>query len=158
MLKLEVINLQEVLAKIIDLPEDIADVAVTDVNTYMLNILRGYPPYKYVPYKKAYGGWKSEKQRRFVMAAIRDGRIKPGQPNRSQSYSRGWRAVGSGRNQYLQNATRYAAYLQGDDSQARMMGIIGWKKLTRVLEERAPRINEIIDAAIKKVFRKRKLI
>jgi hypothetical protein len=154
MIKIDVIDLDKVLKFLIDLPEECADQAVEDVNDYMLNVARTYPSYRYIPFAKAYGGFFSDKQRRYVMGAIRRGEIVPGQPNRSQAYARAWHKVGEGRGQYLANSTSYGMHLQSEQ-QARMPAMIGWKKISDILQERLPKIEQIILAAVKKVMKKR---
>ena len=168
MIKLEVIDLDKVLATLIDLPEEIQDRAIEDINDYMLNVVRTYPSYKYVTRAHAYpnaivtlpgsgrqkAGYFSLRQYYFVMAAIASGRMNPGTPNRSQAYSRAWRKVGTGRGQYLINTQSYGRHLQSDE-QARMMQMIGWDKISDILKDRLSKIEKIIDAAVNKIMRRR---
>jgi hypothetical protein len=97
--------------------------------------LKHYPPYKYVPYAKAYGGFKSAKQRRYVMAMIKEGRIDPGYPHRTGEFQRGWSFQPSGANRYtIKNDTPYAGYLVGNDYQANMPRLIGWRKIADIIK------------------------
>jgi hypothetical protein len=51
-------------------------------------------PYKYVSRESAYGyTFKSDKQRRYVMAKIRSGEITPGQENRTGRSEEAWQYV-----------------------------------------------------------------
>ena len=100
----------------------------------MTHGLMHYPPYNYVSINRAYGGFVSDAQRRFVMASIAEGRIEPGYPHRTGRFQRGWivRPIGGGAVQIV-NATPYGPYLVGNDnmspSQANMMRLIGWRQI-----------------------------
>jgi len=130
-------GLAEALAKV---PDVVADAAIDEANAYMVRSLRAYPPYTHVTYQAAYGGWKSEKQRRYVMARISEGTITPGKANRTQNMSRGWEIVGYGRSSFITNQVDYAHFLMSDDSQANMPKFIGWKRVGDVLKERTKEI------------------
>ena len=151
---IDVTGTEELIAKLNRLPPEAQDQAVEDVNKYLLNVLRAYPSYNYVSFKQAYGGWFSEKQRKYVMARIAEGTIKPGMPNRSQRFAQGWKVVGYGRQSIIANETPYGRYLVDDTAQARMPAKIGWKKLKDTVKQRMGRIIEKADAGVKKALRK----
>jgi hypothetical protein len=75
------------------LPETVQDSAADEVNKYLLNVFKAYPTYKYVPFRTAYGGFFSDKQRRYVMASIKKGIIKPGSAHRTQTMANGWKMI-----------------------------------------------------------------
>jgi hypothetical protein len=89
--------------------------------------LMHYPMYKYISMEQAYGGFKTDKQRRYVMAAIRDGRIDPGAPHRTGELQRGWTYTGKDTRYTIKNETSYAEHVMGQN-QANMMYKIGWRK------------------------------
>lgn len=97
--------------------------------------LKHYGAYKHVTMKKAYGGFKSDKQRRYVMAAIRDGRIDPGVPHRTGNTQRGYTAVESqnGYRQTIINSQPGAYYTRDDEGQARLNALAGWQKKSVVI-------------------------
>jgi hypothetical protein len=101
----------------------VADEAIPMANELMIGIMKEYPPYSYVSMQQA-GGWRSEKQRRFVMASIRSGAIRIPY-TRTYQLKVGWMAEGDGRNQKIVNNTPYAQHVQGRD-QAQMMGLRNW--------------------------------
>ena len=146
----------DVIRSLRQLPDDLQDSATDDVMEYMLNVERAYPPQKHIPYKQAYGGWFSERQRRYVMAAINDGTITVPYP-RTQGFSRGWKIIGSGRTSILVNESDAGPYLKDDQRQARMPKLGGWKTLAQDLKERAGKITDIVNAAVKKAIKKRGL-
>jgi hypothetical protein len=151
---IEVAGLKELIEKLNSLPDDVQDEAIEAVNAYLLNVLKAYPPYAYVPFRKAYGGWFSDKQRKYVMARIREGTIRPGQSNRSQQFSRGWDVLGYGRKSMIVNQTPYGPYLVGDQEQARMPQKIGWKKLGDTIKGRMEEIYRRADAGVKNAIKK----
>lgn len=76
----------------------------------LVEVLKRYPPYRYVPQRIDY----SERQRRFVMAAIREGRITPGRANRSGRLRRGWQSLISGDSALIYNEEPGGDYVMGD--------------------------------------------
>lgn len=150
----DVSGLEELLAKLESLPPEVQDEAVQNVNKYLLNVLKLYPPYTYVPYRTAYGKWFSEKQRRYVMAKISQGEITPGMPNRSQTFSRNWKIVGYGKNSIIANETPYGHHLMGDSTQARLPKKAGWKTIGEVIKNRMDEIIRRADAGVKNAMRK----
>lgn len=99
--------------------------------------LMHYQPYKYIARAKAYGRtFKSDKQRRFVMAAIRDGRIDPGVPHRTGNTQRGWYAkVGNGGYRMsVGNDTPGAYFTRHDTGQAALNALAGWRKISDIVQ------------------------
>lgn len=118
--------------------------------------LKHYQAYKYVPYKKAYGGFKSDKQRRFVMAAIREGRIDPGVPHRTGNTQRGWamRVSNDGYRVSIQNPQPGAYYTRDDKGQARLNALAGWLKTSTVIANNMAGALRHARAAIKAYLQK----
>lgn len=150
-------QIDAVVGKLSKLPTAVQDAAADDVLKYMLNVERHYPPYKHITLKQAYGGWKSEKQRRFVMAAIREGRITIPY-KRTQRFSKGWRIEGKGVNAILYNETEYGPFLKQVGGQSRMHILIGWQSLDRDIMDKADKISKVIDTAAKKALKKLGLV
>jgi len=100
-------------------------------------------PYKYISRRNAYGGyrghdragWKSDKQRRFVMAKIREGKITPGTPNRSNKIAEGWKVRGSGVEAQLYNAAPGAVWVHDNNFQAMQPAMAGWPPTDDMIEE-----------------------
>lgn len=105
--------------------------------------LKKYPAYRYVNraagFPEAGGGvygagWHSDKQRKYVMAMIREGKINPGFVHRTGALQEGWEYKVSGSGRYtIKNEVPYAGYIMGDTSQTRMHNLIGWKKVKDVI-------------------------
>jgi hypothetical protein len=107
-------------------PKVIQDEVIDAANRYVLKTIKKYPPYAHVTFKQAYGGWFSERQRRYVMARIAEGTIRPGMPNRSGRFAAGWKVIDKGTQSLVVNEVPYSGFLMGDGTQARMHKKIGW--------------------------------
>lgn len=149
------------------LPDKLADPVTEDVANYLITVFQQYPPYQYVSRAEAFPdaiittkggkqlkGWFSWAQFRYVMAAINDGTIQPGKPHRTQTFRKGWKKIGKGRNLIIANEVPYGPYLKGPGEQSRMMVIIGWTDVERDTAERVKRITERANAALKKAIKK----
>ena len=123
---LEVIGIDELRREMGNWPKEIQNAVVDQVNAYVLDNIKKYPPYMHVRFKDAYGGWFSEKQRKYVMARIREGTIVPGKPNRTNTLANGWKVIDRGVSSIIVNEVPYAGYVMGDSEQARMPKKIGW--------------------------------
>lgn len=153
---LEVTGIRELQAKLKALPPEYQDAITDDVLAYLKEVFVKYPSYKYVARRTAYpevGGWFSEKQRKFVMASIRQGTIKIPY-RRSQTLSRGWKVHGRGRSSFLANETGYAHLVMGDNTQERGARARGWSMISQIISDRMPRIIEKADAALKKAIKR----
>ena len=99
--------------------------------------LKHYQPYKYISLKKAYGGFASDKQRRYVMARIREGSIDPGVPHRTGNTQRAWTMVetNGGYGYTIKNPTEGAYFTASDEGQANLNALAGWRKVSKVIED-----------------------
>lgn len=99
--------------------------------------LKQYGAYKYVTRRRAYGStFKSEKQRRYVMARIREGSIDPGVPHRTGRTQRGYMAkeARGGYAVQITNKEPGAYFTRDDTGQARLNALAGWKKAGAVVK------------------------
>jgi hypothetical protein len=95
--------------------------------------LKHYVPYKYVSIAQS-GGWKSEKQRRYVMAMIAEGKIDPGVPHRTGNMQRGWKYAEQGAGRWIiTNAAPYTKWVVGVGSQTQMHAKQGWRDVAEVV-------------------------
>jgi len=117
--------------------------------------LTHYPQYKHIKYSQAYGGFKSDKQRRYVMAAIREGTIDPGVPHRTGELQRGWKLVDMGRYYVITNHVPYAGYVMGEQ-QARLPQMVGWRKMGQVISSNMAGALRAGVAALNKLIRERR--
>jgi hypothetical protein len=150
---LEVKGLEELQAKLAKLPDQARNDIVDDVNKDVLNYMKAYEPYKHVSLKQAYGGFVSDKQRRFFFAALEDGRITVPY-KRTQALSNAWTVIGKGYQSIIANQQPYAGYVMGDNEQANMMRLEGWKPISKRLKEHMAAIIKTADAAVKKAIKK----
>ena len=165
-LKIDLLGLKELEAKLNKLPVEVADKALGDVQDYMLNVMKtDQPPEVYVSRKSAYGkSWFSPAQRRWYWAAVGRGELPapsengpPAHKKRTGEMSRGWHKVRSGLFGYIENRVKGAAYVYGDTSQANQPALVGWKRIIQQVMDREAKIDQIINAAAKKAIRKLRL-
>lgn len=121
-LKITSHGIPELLEWLKSLPNEIRTLATRAVAEYIVGDethgLKHYPPYKHVPYSQI-GGFVSAKQRRYVMARIRDGSITPG-VSASNGYLRdAWKYTAQGSMYQISNDVTYAKYLVGGQQSRR---------------------------------------
>lgn len=133
--------------------------------------LRKQPPYKYVSRFAAYGmqkggpGFFSDKQRRFVMARLRDGRFDPGVPHRTgQTTGRPGQPIRSGPGFHVENKGAKAVIVNtepgarwtvNDGWQARQPALVGWQKTSVTIADNIDKamvdaIDNVTEAIAKK--------
>jgi hypothetical protein len=155
-LRVDIIGMEQIFDILAILPTEVQDIAADDANEYLLNVFRTYPQYRYVSRARAYpevGGWFSDKQRRYVMARIREGSIKTPY-SRTQMFRNAWRIKGNGQSALIVNESPVGEYLMGDGTQSRMAILGGWERVDRILEDRKERVIKLIDGSIKKAMKK----
>lgn len=131
-------------ARLQELPRLFRRPALLTYVKYMLRMFKLYPRYKYASRKSAYpevGGFFSDKQRRFVMAKIASGEIRPGGPHRTQALKDAWRIEGETgadiRSISLVNDNPAAVFAYHPVYQARQLDLVGWKDVNEMTEENA---------------------
>lgn len=144
---------KEIAAKMHDLYPQAAAAGVENADGYILNSIKIYPPYSYVSMAQV-GGFKSDAQRRYVMAQIAQGNITPGEPNRTQRLAQGWRLLGKGRNQIIVNEVPYAPYEHEISQQSQMHMLQGWQVLPEFLHNRMGEIVRRFEAGVKNAIKK----
>jgi hypothetical protein len=117
-----------------------------------------YPPYKYVSRKRAYGRtFFSERQRRYVMAQIRAGRIDPGYPHRTGIIQRGWYVRGSGAKATIANDARGVDFVHGDKKQARLNRLVGWRTVSEIAKANMKGAIKAAEQALKEYLKEKGL-
>jgi len=129
------------------LPKEAKDAGVEAANEYIVDIMKIEPPKPTRPFV-----WSSDKQRKYVMAKIREG----GYTGRTQQLRNAWKTVGSGYNQIVANETPYAEFVQGDNQ------IIGhktndWKTTTDNLKAKGKEILKKFEGGVKRALKKLRL-
>ncbi len=113
-------------------------VAAQAAGTYLIGDgrhgLRHYPKYKYFSRKQAFGKtFVSDRQRRYVMARIREGSIDPGVPHRTGRLQRGWSLAGKGTDVIMKNTEPHVLPVMGDDVQSRHERLVGWRMISDII-------------------------
>ena len=156
-LKIDILGIKEIEAKLNKLPVEVADKALGEVQDYMLDVMMNdQPPEVYVSRKEAYGkSFFSDAQRRWYWAAVGRGELIPGEhKKRTGAMRKGWHKVRSGLFGYIENRVKGAAYVYGSTSQANQPALVGWKRIIQQVMDRQDRINRIIDGEAKKAIKK----
>lgn len=150
-------GLTETVEALTKLYPEAADAAVESANQYILDTLKGpdgYAPYQYVSWAQI-GGFVSDRQRRYVMAALASGEIPtPGSPNRTNRMRDAWMTQGSGREQTVTNETPDAVYTMSPTSQFRMHEVQGWPTVPAWLAAHANDIRGAFSDGIQKLLAK----
>lgn len=127
-------NPPALMQEISNLPSNVRGPAVLAASFYLVGDeshgLRHYVQYRYVTRAAAYGQtFSSDRQRRYVMAAIRRGEITPGVEHRTGATRAGWGVNPSGVKTTIVNSERGAFYTVGDPGQSRHEAMVGWRRL-----------------------------
>lgn len=113
-----------------------SDVLQAGAEEFRLVLVESYPPVQLPrpPYP-----WESERQRRYVIMAIRQGLIiVPHQ--RTGAHGRGWDVGAESPNRWhVRNINPVATYIQGG-RQSNYMKMLGWQKIPAVYTKHAERI------------------
>lgn len=146
-----ILGLKDKFAK---LPNAVQDAIVDEVSDYLLDVLKLYPPPKYVTRKAAYGRtFFTSKQRKWFFWALDTGRINVPY-HRTQGMREAWRKIGEGRNAIIANETQAAIYTMGVESQSRHEQRVGWKTIRDILMERNKQIQRAANIGLKKGIKK----
>ena len=96
-----------------------------------INRQAGFPELSYVSKAgNVVPGFASAKQHRYVMAMIAEGKIKPGQDNRTHNLTNSWRYDAKGSRYSITTDVPCAKYIVGGQ-QTRMHALIGWRTMAQ---------------------------
>lgn len=115
--------------------------------------LKHEPAYKYVSRKSAYGQtFVSAKQRRYVMAMIRSGKITPGTENRTHAIRDGWQLRYSGLGVRIVNSAKGVGWVMGK-SQARQPAKVGWRSYEKIAADNTAGMSRASSQAVQALIR-----
>jgi len=143
---LDITGVEAIQNRLSKLPRAAQDEGVEEADKYIVNVMRMYPQ------KVAPGTpfiWSSDKQRKFVMAKLREN----GFQGRNQKLAKGWKTVGQGYKQIVANETPYADYVQGE-SQIVGHKARGWKTIEDNLKAKGAEILRHFEAGVKRAIKK----
>ena len=130
-------GVEQVKKYITELPRGVKAAAMRAISEYIVGDerhgLRHDVSYKYVSRKQAYPptGWQSDKQRRYVMAALKSGEIKIGRKNTPTDYSQSWRWE---QENSQWDRTKITGKLPFDRFPSRHNMLAGWRHWSKVVE------------------------
>jgi hypothetical protein len=141
-------GMDTVINRLKKLPKEAQNEGVEEANKYMVNIMQKYPPKSSEPFQ-----WSSDKQRKAVMAKLRE----QGQTHysRTQELRRGWKTKGKGVNQIVENLIPYTQFVQ-DRNQIQGHRARGWMTVNTMLNDKGKEILKKFDAGVKKAIKKLK--
>ena len=155
-------KVKEVVHRLKDIPPRAMKAVLRAVGLWLIGEqsrgLKQYQPYKYITRKKAYGKtFVSDRQRRYVMAAIREGRIEPGFPHRTGGTQRAWTYVPKDeRHAFIVNQKRSAYFTKHDTGQARLNALAGWKKVAKDIRDNIAGALRAARAKMNEILRSKK--
>jgi hypothetical protein len=140
-ISVDIRKLDPVIAYLKSLPRGAVKVALPAMAEWFIGNgqrgLKQYPAYKHITRKRAYGKtFVSDKQRRYVMAMIREGRIDPGVPHRTGNTQRAYTMSVTNRGYTVKivNRRKGAVYTRHNTMQARLNLLAGWRKSADVIK------------------------
>lgn len=159
---------EQIVKRMKELPKKTGDAGLAAASSYFVGVLvnKEVPEYKYIPRSQV--PWVSEKQRRFVMAAISRGEIEIPYQRAGRSSVFGERGdvqitgiqgdwninvAEQSRKVTITNKKPYAHWLYGSD-QSKRHGLIGWKKMTRILAEYEKKIVQAFERGVVTAIKK----
>jgi len=153
MLDFNIVGMDKIADKLRRLPDAAADAGVEQADNYLLNVLirKEVPPYKYVSYKQAYG----KPPPKGFFYKLKHGLIDVPYIRRKggEGVTGSWMISGAGRNAYLSNPDPAAKWLYSED-QARMMQLIGWRRVSQIIDKYTKQIVASFDRGVKSAIRR----
>ena len=160
MIKNSVRGIEQLKALFKRVPVEIRKGAVEEATKYLIGDsshgLKHMVKYSYVSRKDAYGhSFVSDKQRRYVMARIKEGSITPGRSNRTGGMVAGWGYTkqGGGYGATIYNKAKGAEFVYGDDTQANQIRMVGHRTISAVIKSNLAgaimKVNEFVARWIK---------
>lgn len=143
----EIRNLEEVIAKLRGLGRaDVLFEPMTKAASHLVDRLAKYPPQVSRPQP-----FKTDKQRRFFFAALRDGRIQVPY-RRTGTLGRKWTSdvAADGSQAVVGNNTPYGPLVMGTEKQARYHAQGGWRRVDQVARIEERRVRGFFEAAYTK--------
>lgn len=143
-------GLEGLIKKLNSLGPDAIKPAVAKAAAHLKRVISVYPPQK-TGRKQPF---KTDKQRRFFFAALREGRIevpyRRGQSPGSEALGRRWTIQfrDNGTSAVVGNNASYAPYVLDDEEQSHFHQEGGWKTYGQVAKQERPIIRDIMAARI----------
>ena len=155
-------GMDKIVDKLKKLPAAVGDAATEAGSKYLLNVLvnKEIPTYRHVTRAQAYGStFSSDKQRRFVFAALRDGRIVVPYQRRGKSggVQSAWEIHGSGKQVTITNGDPAAKWIYSE-MQANLNRMIGWLRVSQIIDKYTKQIVGAFDRGVKTALKKLGLV
>lgn len=152
-IKFTMVGMDKLQEKLDRLLPEVGDTGVEYANNYMLNVMvrKEVPGYKHISYKAAYGkppppGFFYKWKHGLIDVPYR--RRGPG-----NGVTGAWQIQGAGQNAFLVNTDPAAKWVYSED-QARMMQMIGWRRISQMLDKYTKNIVASFDRGVKAAIKK----
>ncbi len=151
-------QLQAKLAKLGPAVRRECEIAVA--NYLLLQIIKDVPPYKKVTRRSVYGvPFASAKQRRWFFWALSTGQIDV--PYRRRGKHGGiatqWHIQQTKNAVWIYNDDPAATYVYDDIWQNKLIGRIGWRTISAIVQAKTANLKAVVDRAAKKAIKKQGL-
>jgi hypothetical protein len=157
-LDVNISGMDKIVDKLKRLPDAVGDAGVEAASKYLLNVLvnKEIPSQKKVTRLQAYGStFSSDKQRRYFFWALRQGIITvPYQRRgRSSGVQSAWELHGSGKEIKITNGDEAAKWLYSE-MQANLNRMVGWMRVSQIIDKYTKQIVGAFDRSVNKALRK----
>jgi hypothetical protein len=144
LVKIYITGYETLYQRLLKLPKEARDAGVEEANKYLVTQMQVQPP-------KPHGNfqWTSDKQRRYVMAKIKEN----GYVGRTQELRNAWKVSGRGYEQIVINEMPYAQFVQ-DTNQIIGHKVNGWQTVNQVLRDKSSEILRKFEAGVKNAIKK----
>ena len=152
-IEFQLIGMDKIEEKLKQLPELVGDMGVEASNNYMLNVMirKEVPGYKHVSWKQAYG----KPPPGGFFAKLKSGEIQVPYQRRGpgNGVTGAWQIRGAGRDALLVNTDPAAKWVYSEN-QARMMQLIGWRRISQMIDKYTKNIVQAFDRGVKAAIKK----
>ena len=156
--QVQISGVDEIKAKMAKLPPALIPACEMAVANYLLLQLtkNEIPAWKKVTRASVYGStFQSDKQRRWFFWALSHGVIDVPyiRNGKHGGVSSQWFIRQNAQGVLLSNDDPAAIYVYGDNTQNKLLGVIGWKRISTITEEKSRNLSGVLDRAAKKAIK-----
>jgi hypothetical protein len=147
----QLVGLDKIEAKLIQLPEAAGDNGVEYADNYLLNVLvnKEIPAYKHISYMAAYGKAPAS----GFWYGLAHGLIDVPYQRGKEGVTNDWHIVGAGRNAHITNDNPAAKWVYSEE-QARLNAMIGWLRVSQIIDKYTRNIVQSFERGVKRAIEK----
>lgn len=164
-IKVTIVGMDKIEAKLKLLPDAVADAGIEAADNYLLRAIidketpqpkhvsraQAYPgSFAVTPTGKRIQGYQSYKQFKFVRALVAAGKVPYRRTNETRN---SWKIEGAGRTAFLTNNSPAAEWVYSEH-QARLNQLVGWRRVSQIIDKYTKNIVAAFDRAVVKGIKK----